>query len=212
MGFTASVIGCDEWRAAPAKVQAFKRTTPKWIVVHHADYPNPPRDRSQRTRDGAMALAREIQRDHMVNRGWFDSGQNFLNSTGGFLLEGRHGSLDAVKAGQCIQSAHAPQDDGKLPGGNESPGIENEGNFMTTRMAPVQWASLVELCASLCDSLGLAPATIKGHRDFTDTDCPGDWLYGQLPQLRLDVARRLGVVLTSEDAANAKRSAAPAFT
>lgn len=202
MGFTASVIGCDEWGAAPPKNAPFKRTTPKWVVVHHAAYPNPPKDRSQRTRDGAITLAREIQHDHMVNRGWFDSGQNFLNSTGGFLLEGRHGSLDAVKVGQCIQSAHAPQDKGKLPGGNESPGIENEGNFMTAQMAPVQWASLVELCASLCDSLKLPPTAIKGHRDFTNTDCPGDWLYGQLPQLRMDVAKRLGVALPAAAEAN----------
>ena len=202
MGFTASVISCDEWDAKPAKVAAFKRTTPRWIVVHHADYPNPPDDHSKRTREGAMELAREIQRDHMSRPGWLDSGHNFLNSTGGFLLEGRHGSLDAVRAGQCIQSAHAPQDPGKLPGGNESPGIENEGNFMTATMAPVQWDSLVDLCASLCDSLTLSPTAIKGHRDFTATDCPGDWLYGQLPQLRMDVAKRLGVALPAGAEAN----------
>ena len=191
MGFSATVIGCDQWGAAPAKVPAFNQTNPQWIVVHHTDYPNPPHDHSQRSRDGAMALAREIQHDHMVNRKWFDSGHNFLNSTGGFLLEGRHGSLAAVKAGHCIESAHAPHSDGKLSGGNQSPGIENEGTFMTTEMAPVQWASLVELCASLCESLKLTPDAIKGHRDFTATDCPGDWLYGQLPRLRLDVAKRL---------------------
>ena len=200
MAFTASVISCDEWGAVAPK-GASPRTTPKWIVVHHADYPNPPNDRSQRTRPGAMALAREIQHDHM-SRGWLDSGHNFLNSTGGFLLEGRHGSLDAVKAGQCIESAHAPHSPGKLTGGNESPGIENEGNFMTAQMAPVQWDSLVDLCASLCDSLKLPPTAIKGHRDFTATDCPGDWLYGQLPQLRMDVAKRLGVALPAGAEAN----------
>jgi N-acetylmuramoyl-L-alanine amidase len=202
MAFTATVITCDQWKAAPAKVAAFRRTTPSWVVVHHTAYPNPPNDRSQRTIEGAMALAREIQHDHMFSRGWYDTGQNFLNSSAGILLEGRHGSLDAVKVGQCVQSAHAPQSAGKLPGGNESPGIENEGTFMTTAMPPQQWSSLVELCASLCASLKLAPTAIKGHRDFTNTDCPGDWLYAQLPQLRLDVAQRLGVTRSAADAAN----------
>lgn len=202
MAFTATVITCDEWKAAPAKVTAFKRTKPHWIVVHHTAYPNPPNDHSKRTLPGAMSLAREIQRDHMVNRGWYDTGQNFLNSTAGFLLEGRHGSLDAVKAGQCVQSAHAPQSPGKLAGGNDSPGIENEGTFMTTSMAPEQWSSLVELCASLCDSLQLEPTAIKGHRDFTNTDCPGDWLYAQLPKLRIEVAQRLGKALSEQDATN----------
>src|SRR5215510_1830967 len=102
MPFTATVVGCAEWGADPAKVAAFKRTTPTWIVIHHTTHPNPPQDRSKRTLPGAIDLAKSIQHDHMVANGWFDSGHNFLNSTGGHLLEGRHGSLDAAKAGQGI--------------------------------------------------------------------------------------------------------------
>jgi N-acetylmuramoyl-L-alanine amidase len=203
MAFTATVIGCDEWGAAAPTVAAFERTHPRWIIVHHTGLPNPPGDRSQRTRRGAMALARKIQHDHMVNRGWSDTGQNFLVSTGGFVLEGRHGSLAAVRAGQCVRSAHAPQSPGKLAGGNESPGIETEGNFMKTAMAAQQWASLVDLCVLLCRSLDLPPEAIRGHRDFTDTDCPGDWLYAQLPQLRSEVEQRLGVSLSVAEAVNA---------
>jgi hypothetical protein len=190
LAFTATVIGCDEWGAAPP-AQDFELTRPRWIVIHHTTSPNPPRDHSQGTLAGAIGLAREIQQDHMTGRGWPDSGQNFLNTTGGFLLEGRHGSLDAVRAGRCVRSTHATSSHGKIPGGNDSAGIENEGNFATTAMEPVQWSSLVDLCTSLCDSLALEPAAIKGHRDFTDTDCPGDWLYAQLPRLRLEVERRL---------------------
>jgi len=202
MAFTASVVDCDGWGAAAAKVPAFKSTTAKWVVVHHTAHPNPPADVSQRKLDGAIKLARSIQHDHMVKNGWFDSGHNFLNSTGGFLLEGRHGSLAAAKAGRGIQSAHAPTDAGKLTGGNDSHGIENEGNFMTATMAPEQWSSLVELCTSLCSACGLGPEKIKGHRDFTNTKCPGDWLYGRLPKLRLEVAARLGVALAEGDAQN----------
>ena len=29
------------------------------------------------------------------------------------------------------------------------------------------------------------------HRDFNDTECPGDVLYAMLPQLRKDVAARM---------------------
>lgn len=202
MGFSATVIGCDEWGAAAPKVPAFERTRPRWVVVHHTAHANPPGDPSQRTRDGAMGLAREIQRDHMENHGWYDTGQNFLISTGGFVLEGRRGTLDAVQAGNCVQSAHAPKSDGKLGGGNDSPGIQIEGTFMTEAMAPEQWSSLVELCADLCDALGLPPTAIKGHRDFTATQCPGDWLYAQLPKLRLEVAERLHLALSEADAAN----------
>lgn len=204
MAFTATVIACDQWGAKPAKIQAFKRSQPKWIVVHHTAHANPPKDPSQRTLQGAMALARSIQQDHMTNRGWYDTGQNFLNTTAGFLLEGRHGSLEAARVGQCVQSAHAPQSPGKLAGGNDSPGIENEGNFSMGEMAAQQWSSLVDLCASLCDSCGLSPTAIKGHRDFTATECPGNWLYDQLPRLRTEVAARLGVALSEAEAQNSK--------
>jgi hypothetical protein len=202
MSFSATVIDCKEWGALPPTVAAFNRTYPKWVVVHHTAQPNLPDDLSQGTRPGALALARRIQDDHMRNRGWSDSGQNFLVTTGGFVLEGRHGTLDAVKAGQCVRSAHASTSAGRLAGGNESPGIEIEGTFTTTGMGPVQWASLVELCAFLCESLKLSPAAIKGHRDFTDTACPGDWLYAQLPRLRLEVAQHLPYALSAQEAAN----------
>jgi N-acetyl-anhydromuramyl-L-alanine amidase AmpD len=138
----------------------------------------------------------------MDERGWSDSGHNFLNTTGGFVLEGRHGSLDAVKQGFCIQSAHAKQDPGKLANGNQSPGIENEGNFMTFQMGQKQWDSLVELCASLCDSCTISPLNIKGHRDFSKTNCPGDLLYSQLPRLRKQVADKLGLQFTPEELEN----------
>jgi hypothetical protein len=74
----------------------------------------------------------------MDERGCSDTGHNFLNTTGGFVLEGRPGSLDAVKKGFCIQSAHEKQHPEKLANGNQSPGIENEGNFMTFQIGQKQ--------------------------------------------------------------------------
>ncbi len=204
MPFTAKVVTTAAWGARPPKSGRFPfdRTIPRYVVVHHTDHDNPPNDPSRGTSEGGMQLARNIQKDHMdVNR-WSDSGHNFLNTTGGFILEGRHGSLDAVKQGDCILSAHAAQDPGKLAKGNESPGIENEGKFMTFHMGQKQWDSLVELCASLCDSCKISPLNIKGHRDFSNTDCPGDWLYSQLPRLRKQVADKLNLQLTPEEQEN----------
>ncbi|WP_425484921.1 hypothetical protein [Amycolatopsis anabasis] len=39
---------------------------------------------------------------------------------------------------------------------------------------------------------GIKPAEIKGHRDYFDTDCPGDKLYAKLPELRRAVTIALG--------------------
>jgi peptidoglycan hydrolase-like protein with peptidoglycan-binding domain len=186
MPFTASVISAKDWGARPPRDWP-ERTIPQYIIIHHTANPNPPNDISGGSLAGAKNLAKSLQSAHMNGFGWNDSGHNFLNTTGGILLEGRQGSLDAVKQGYCVRSAHAGTDKG-----NESPGIENEGTFTTYQMNAKQWSSLVDLCASICSSCKIDPNNIKGHRDFTPTQCPGDWLYSQLPRLRNEVRQRLG--------------------
>jgi hypothetical protein len=205
MSFTAKVVTTAEWGARSAKA-TFARTVPRYVIVHHTDNQNPPEDPSQGTIEGAIRFARNIQKAHMDGNGWSDSGHNFLNTTGGLILEGRHGSLGAVKQGFCVQSAHAAQDPGKLANGNQSPGIENEGNFMTFNMRQQQWESLVRLCASLCDSCNVSPTHIRGHRDFSNTDCPGDWLYSQLPRLRKEVADKLGLQFSPDELENTSQT------
>lgn len=186
MPFTAKVISATDAGLKPKG--PFDKTVPKFIIIHHTASENPPSNPSKGTLDGAKQYARDIQKFHIDSFGFNDSGHNFLNTTAGVLVEGRNGSLSAIKLGRCIRSAHAGNNLG-----NESPGIENEGNFMTHQMDKTQWDSLVELCASICESCHLSPSAIKGHCDFSPTKCPGDWLYGQLARLRDDVAKKLGV-------------------
>ncbi len=193
MPFTATVISAKDWGAVPPREWP-EETRPQSVIVHHTATPNPPNDLSSGTSAGAKEFAQSLQSAHMNGFGWNDSGHNFLNTTGGFLLEGRQGSLDAVKRGRCVKSAHAGTDLG-----NESPGIENEGTFNTYQMRSQQWNSLVELCASICSSCNIDPNNIKGHRDFIETQCPGDWLYSQLPRLRNDVRKRLGTQVPADD-------------
>ncbi|MBW4649063.1 MAG: N-acetylmuramoyl-L-alanine amidase [Kastovskya adunca ATA6-11-RM4] len=186
MSFTASVISTQEWGARPPK-QWQSETIPQYIIIHHTATPNPPNDLSRGNLASARELARSIQQAHMDGFGWVDSGHNFLNTTGGILLEGRHNSLSTIKRARSIVSAHSGNTKG-----NESPGIENEGTFTTYQMGARQWNSLVELCTSICSSAKISPDNIKGHRDFSPTQCPGNWLYSQLPRLRQEVRKRLG--------------------
>jgi len=201
MAFTAQVITTAQWNAKPP-LHAFHLRTPKYVIVHHTADQNPPNDPSHGDRNGAIALAQRIQRDHFA-RGWSDSGHNFLNTTGGIVLEGRTGTVAALQQGRCVQSAHAAQDAGRLANGNDSPGIENEGNFMTFVMGQAQWDSLVALCAALCDACNVSTDNIRGHREFSSTQCPGDWLFSQLPRLRQEVAAKLGRPATPAPAAAA---------
>jgi hypothetical protein len=184
MSFTASVISAKDWGARPPK-QWSEITRPQYVVIHHTATPNPPNDVSDGTLAGAKNFARSIQKAHMDGFGWVDSGHNFLNTTGGVLLEGRQGSLTALNRGVVsVPPTLAPL---KV----RVTRIENEGTFTTYQMNAHQWSSLVDLCASICSSCKIDPDNIKGHRDFTPTQCPGDWLYRQLPRLRTEVRKRL---------------------
>lgn len=179
------IITTQEWEALPPK-RAFPLTTPSYIIIHHMMTPNKPRDISKGTREGAIKLAKNCQVWHMEGNKWSDTGQNFTLSTGGFILEGRQGTLDALSQGRSIQSAHAGQD-----AANQSPGIECEGTYSNSIMPKKQWEALVWLCSYICMQTGLTERTIRGHRDFSATECPGDWLYSQLPQLKREVANLL---------------------
>lgn len=83
MPFTAKVVTTAAWGARPPASGRFPfgRTIPRYVIVHHTNNQNPPNDSSRGTSEGAMQLARNIQKDHMDVNGWADSGHNFLNTT-----------------------------------------------------------------------------------------------------------------------------------
>ncbi|NEC69938.1 N-acetylmuramoyl-L-alanine amidase [Streptomyces sp. SID9727] len=182
---TGPVISdCAAWGArqpsSPVKILA---TPPQKIIVHHTDTSNST-DYSQAQ---AFSLARIMQNDQMDERGWIDTGQHFTISRGAIVMEGRHGSLAALQGGtRQVESAHCTGQN------TVAIGIENEGTYMTVDPRGEQYARLVELCTHICRQYGLPAYQIYGHRDFNSTDCPGDRLYALLPQLRQDVAARIG--------------------
>jgi len=186
------IIDCDEWDARPNQdvVQVWNEP-PVRIIVHHTATRNV-EDVSQ---DAAEHIARMIQNFHMDRRGWIDTGQNFTISRGGYVLEGRHRSLEVLRAGRRhVVGAHCT-------GQNVvALGIENEGTYTTTKPPERLWERLRELCAYICHQYGIPPTEIAGHRDFKDTACPGDTLYGMLPDLRTEVAGLLGEHLSVQEA------------
>lgn len=179
-----SVADTTAWGARPpsSPVRVLP-TPPQKIIVHHTATPNTT-DYSQAQ---AFGLARSMQDWAMDEKHWIDTGQHFTVSRGAYVTEGRHGSLAALQGGtQTVESAHCT-------GQNTiAIGIENEGTYLTVDPRGEQYAKLVELCAYICGQYGLRAYQIYGHRDFNATECPGDRLYAMLPQLRRDVAARIG--------------------
>lgn len=176
-----------EWGAvAPKKaIQVLKRA-PDHIIVHHTASPNS----ANVSRAHAFALSREIQAFHMKKNGWDDIGEQFTIGRGGQIMEGRKGSLASVSQRRLVVGAQS------LHNNEHTVGIENEGLYMKAAVPAALWKSLVATCAWLCQAYDLEPSkAILGHRDYNDTDCPGDVLYKRLPELRRAVAKSLDAPL-----------------
>ncbi|NNG18717.1 N-acetylmuramoyl-L-alanine amidase [Naumannella sp. ID2617S] len=178
-----TILSTDQWGAAfPSSGGEVIKREPAQIVIHHTETPNV----TDLSRDQAITLARAVQKHHMQTNGWSDSGQHFTISRGGFVLEGRHGSLNAARhRDRFVEGAQAR-------GANErSIGIENEGTYHSERPPEQQWQALVGLVAWLCDGYQLGPEAIVGHRDVSPSTCPGDAFAAVLTRLRTEVSAQL---------------------
>ncbi|MGQ0841960.1 peptidoglycan recognition protein family protein [Actinokineospora sp.] len=178
------------WGARPANgtITVLNRK-PAYIVVHHTDGPNS----SDRSKAHAFAVARSIQNYHMDSNGWADSGQQLTNSRGGYVMEGRRGSVPAIHGGRThVVGANV------LGRNSEVIGIENEGTYTSAQVPAALWSSLVKLVTYIAKQYDLAPSRIKGHRDFNSTACPGNVLYRRLPELRRAVGQSLGRAVVEE--------------
>ncbi|WP_279582179.1 peptidoglycan recognition protein family protein [Fodinicola feengrottensis] len=100
------IYSCAEWGARPPADPLVTLNHPaNRILVHHIADANST-DYSQAH---AFQVARDEQADHIDNNGWSDTGQHFTISRGGYDLEGRHGSLAALRSGNTmIRGAHCP--------------------------------------------------------------------------------------------------------
>lgn len=177
------IYSTAEWAAVPpsSSYEMFGYRPTK-LLIHHTATANS----TDYSVEHGFALARSIQRFHMESRGWSDTGQHFTLTRGGHALEGRHNSLAVLRAGTGhVQGAHCTAQN------NVAVGIENEGDYTSVEPRAEHYAALVELSAYICGQFGIRPYQVYGHRDFSSTTCPGQ-LYALLPQLRADIAARIG--------------------
>lgn len=178
------IYGTEEWGArAPSGPIVVEDHKPTYIVVHHTADPGNTDDFSK---ERAFEISRSIQDFHMDGRGWVDSGQQFTNSRGGYITEGRTRSLEILQGGtQHVQGANVGDHN------SEVIGIENEGIYVDVDVPQALWDSLVQLVAYMAAQYSVTTDLIMGHRDFNSTECPGEVLYGRLPELREAVAAAL---------------------
>lgn len=169
------IISCDEWGARSPKnpLSVSSRLVDGSVLHHTAGLGGA--DKKQ--------YARDTQNYHMNHNGWNDSGHSFLVCVDGTILEGRHGSIDAARAGkQMYVQAHCP-------GQNHNPGVEHEER--NGPMTSKQFDASVALHAWLAQQFDIALDHLyRPHQQFYATACPGD-LMAQIPALRAAVKTAL---------------------
>lgn len=153
--------------------------TVEHAIVHHAavNYGS----------DGYNAV-RSIYYYHCVTQGWGDIGYNYVVDVNGNIFEGRVGGANVV-GGHAFQYAVG------------SSGICVMGDFRYRDAPDAAKAALAHILAYVTRDLDTyatkpfheVPAlpTICGHRDVVESECPGDFLYDDLPWLRDTVAATL---------------------
>jgi hypothetical protein len=179
--------------------ESIRRAPPRYAsaihfaVVHHTAGTN------NYTEAESAAIVRGIEIYHVQGNGWDDIGYNLLVDKYGQVFEGRYGGVDRPVIG-----AHA---EGFNTG---SVGIAVIGDYTSARLPAAAKTALEETLAWRLDLAHVDPLStfqwlsggnprfpsgvpvflraIAGHRDTGYTDCPGNALYSELPQIAKEVA------------------------
>lgn len=139
------------------------------IVIHHWAKPHAVPGVSLATE---VHLLRSVERFHREERGWSGIGYNWIVMPSGHVYEGR---------GWTGRGAHTKGKNSRSVG----IALAINGDVQDVTEATVE--AVRELIAEGVQ-LGHVrePYAVRGHRDYGQTDCPGDLVYPQLQALRHD--------------------------
>ena len=180
-----------EWGAQPfiGSPSNLARPSYDYMTWHHAA------GYSAETEEEGMAQMRAMQDLHQNVRGWSDIGYQFGIDRAGNLYQGRPFMDNSTSLSQVpvlAQGAHV----GGANTGNIGVVIMGcyhppEGSHCEQEITPEAFATYINLFAFLSERYGVEPEFIRGHRDFSQTACPGDNNYARIPEL----ITRVGQVL-----------------
>lgn len=165
------VICRQAWGAA-APTTSMPSHAVQRLTVHHTASP------ISRLAE-APGKIRTHQRFHQQNRGWADIAYHFLIDPAGNVYQGRDPSVRGDTATNYDPTGHLL--------------VCLEGDFGQAPVNEAQIASLANVLAWGASHYGVAVSTLAGHRDYADTQCPGDAVYRLLTDGSL--AQRIETVL-----------------
>jgi len=188
---TAPVIHTRaEWGADESMRRAnpLYATSVHMLFVHHTDTTN------DYSASQVPSILRSIYTYHVRANGWNDIGYNYLVDRFGQIWEGRYGGVTRNVVGAQT-----------LGFNTGSVGIAYIGDGQSTALTDAARAALVSLISWRLDLAHVDPRSttpmvsggnpkyaagtqvtlraVSGHRDGTLTDCPGDAIYAELPDI-----------------------------
>ncbi|MBI4051179.1 MAG: N-acetylmuramoyl-L-alanine amidase [Elusimicrobia bacterium] len=159
------IVERNEWGAHPPK-EAYTPHQPQKLTLHHTA--------GKQTFDPqeSMEEVHFIQEYHMEGRGWNDIAYHFLMDGSGKIYRGRPEDAEGthIRAGNSGNLGIAFLGYYHPPENNTAQQLQNE-NFGI-------------LAKYLISKYHIAGSTLKGHRDYNATACPGDTLYPLLKDFR----------------------------
>lgn len=151
-----TILPRSTWNAAPPK--PFATHVPVRITIHHEGTVFDP------TKESGAEHIKKVQTWGMSEaRNWADIPYHFLIDFDGNVYEGRNPFTTGETNTEYDPSGHLL--------------ISLLGNFEVQEVPKKQLNALYNLTAYCCTRYNIDPSTIKAHRDYAKTDCPGKNLY-----------------------------------
>ncbi|WAL40450.1 N-acetylmuramoyl-L-alanine amidase [Brevibacterium sp. BRM-1] len=186
-------VSRSQWGAAKDSCGNDSGASLKAMAIHHTEGAN------GYSRAQVPGILRGIQAYHQQSRGWCDIGYNMLVDRFGTIYEGRAGGLDKGVVGAHTSGFNNAVYGVSVIGTYSKPApaavvstLSNVASWLSARWG---WDpnSTVKVKSQGGTTVKYARGTtatiprIFGHRDTSDTDCPGNGLYGQLGKIRSSV-------------------------
>jgi hypothetical protein len=166
-----------DW-GAHAPVLVMKEHVPTRLTIHHTGTAQ----NFKRTIEQKMlALQQFSQRDDSLDNGkkkptWADVPYHFYVAVDGSVAEGREWKYTGDTNTTYDPTGHLL--------------VVVEGSFDRDTLTTAQRRTLDTLIPALAHHFNIPAAALGGHRDYAETDCPGNHLYAELPRFRSLIAMR----------------------
>ncbi|KAM4640714.1 peptidoglycan recognition protein 1-like isoform 2-T3 [Discoglossus pictus] len=152
-----TIISRAQWGSRNVRCHTRMKTPVPYVIIHHTA------GASCNSQSTCSAQVRSMQNYHINNQRWCDIGYSFLVGEDGRVYEGR---------GWTNIGVHAPGFNSK------SIGISFIGTFTSRNpSAAAQNAAKSLIRCGVSKGFIRSNYILKGHRDVSSTDCPGNTFY-----------------------------------